>query len=43
MRMPRGSRKGYKLGNEVQATVPCSLIKHDKSDVSSILLETAPV
>ena len=39
-----GSHQGYKLGEEVQSdyTMQC-VIKHDKADVGSPLLEAAPV
>ena len=44
MRVSGGSHQGYKLGEEVQGdyTMSC-LIKHDKADVGSPLLEAAPV
>ena len=40
----RGSHRGYKLGEEVHGdyAMQC-LIKHDKADVGSPLLEAAPV
>ena len=40
----RGSHQGYKLGEEVQGdyAIQC-IIKHDKADVGSPLLEAAPV
>ena len=44
MRVSRGSRKEYELGAETKGDyVIYGLIKHDKSDVSFPLLETAPV
>ena len=44
MRVSGGSYQGYKLGEEVQGdyAMQC-LIKHDKADVGSPLLEAAPV
>ena len=40
MRVLRGSHKGYKLGEEVQGNYAMQgLIKYDKADVSSPLLE----
>ena len=39
-----GSHQGYKLGEEVQGDYGMQrLIKHDKTDVGSPLLEAAPV
>ena len=42
--MSGGSHQGYKLGEEVQGdyAMQC-LIKHDKGDVGSPLLEAVPV
>ena len=44
MRVSGGSYQGYKLGEEVQGdyAMQC-LIKHDKADVGSPLLEATPV
>ena len=41
--MSGGSHQGYKLGEEVQDYAMQCLIKHDKADVGSPLLEVAPV
>ena len=44
MRVSGGSHQGYKLGEEVQGNYAMQcLIKDDKADVGSPLLDAAPV
>ena len=39
MRVSGGSHQGYRS----RATMPCNVLKHDKADVGSPLLEASPV